>query len=73
MPDTSYNKFTVRTVTLDMRQIAVPSHVHLSVDQPEQIFSLTSKGSSALHHIPHARMDHLSATQELFKDGDSAS
>ena len=56
-----------------MRQIAVPSHVHLSVDQPEQIFALTSKGSSALHHIPHARVDHLSATQELFKDGDSAS
>ena len=43
---------------LDMRQI-----VHLSVDLPEQIFSLTSKGSSALHHMPHVWLDHLSATQ----------
>ena len=33
----------------------MPSHVHLSVDLPEQIFSLTSKGSSALHHIQHVR------------------
>ena len=41
--------------------IAVPSHVHLSVDLPEQIFSLTSKGSSALHHIPHVRLNHFSA------------
>ena len=41
----------------------MPSHVHLSVDLPEQIFSLTSKGSSALHLIPDVRSDHLSATQ----------
>ena len=48
---------------LGMRQIAAPNHVHLSVDLPEQIFSLTSKRSSTLHHIPHAWLDNLSATQ----------
>ena len=48
---------------LGMRQIAVPSYVHLLVDLPEQIFSLTLKGSSSLHHLPHVQLDHLSATQ----------